>query len=149
MNTDVLNIKVSTKPFHIIPLWLSFYFTHPGAVYNGLVDFAAAIDSGYELHTGEIQVSYYINSLVPKVSLSDYESGTLEIPLPWAPGTTFASNAGGVNGRDWNVDPNGQRFPDPFLSFDLLDWLIKEYKVRVINYNSFHFFPIVGDIYAA
>jgi hypothetical protein len=149
LNTDILNIKINTAPFHIIPLWASFYYTHPAAVYQGIVDeFAAAFDFGYELHTGEVNVFYYQNSLMPKVSLSDLALGLNTVTNPAVPGTTFASNAGGINGWDWNVDANNAWVAEPYLSFDLLDWLINEGKVEIDNYASYLFIPLVneGDI---
>ena len=108
LNTEILNVKINTIPFHIIPLWCSLYYTHPAALFQGIVDeFAAAIDFGYELHTGKVGVQYYMNRLVPKVSLSDLALGASSVSYPAAQGTTFASNANGVNGWDWNVDANG------------------------------------------
>ncbi len=38
LNLQELYIKVSLLPFQIIPLWASLYYTHPGAVYQGVVD---------------------------------------------------------------------------------------------------------------
>ena len=116
LNTQLLNVKFSVTPFHIIPLWASFYYTHPAAVYQGIVDdFAAAFDFGYLVDSGKVGVYYYMNSLVPKVSLADLALGTSTTVLPEALGTTFASNAAGANGWDWNVDPNEAWVEEPFL----------------------------------
>lgn len=133
-------------------MWCSFYYTHPAAVLKGVVDeFAAAFDFGYELHTGEVAVQYYMNSLSPKVSLLDLALGTSSVSYPELPGSTFASNAAGVNGWDWNVDANGAWVDEPYLQFDLLDWLINEGKVEIDNYASYLMIPLIGngDITAA
>jgi hypothetical protein len=137
-------------PFHLIPLWCSFYYTHPAAVFQGIVDApAAALDFGYELHTGEIAVLYYLNSLVPKVSLLDLALGTKSYGLPAVPGTTTTANAAGVDGWDWNVDANEQLVEEPFLKFDLLQWLADEGKIEVDPYASYLMIPLVGEIAAA
>ena len=150
LNTDILNVKINVTPFHLIPLWASFYYTHPAAVFQGIVDeFAAAVDFGYELHTGEVAVLYYMNSLMPKVSLADVALSGSKITYPAAPGSTFASNALGVAGWDWNVDANNAWVEEPFLQFDLLDWLINEGKVEIDNYASYLLIPLVGEIAAA
>ena len=152
LNTQEMQIKLNTIPFHIIPLWCSFYYTHPAAVFQGVVDeFAAAIDFGYELHTGEVAAQYYINSLVPKVSLSDVVLSGSTVYYPEAQGTTTTSNAAGVNGWDWNVERNNVLVEEPFLKFDLLDWLINEGKVEIDNYASYLMVPLIGngDITAA
>ncbi len=135
LNMETLNVKFSLAPFKIIPLWASLYYTHPAAVYQGTVDeFAAAIDFGYELHTGETSVSYYLNSLVPKVSLLDVAISGSTTYLPGTPGDATA-NAGGINGWDWNVDANNAWVAEPYFSFDLLQWLIDEGKVDLSQYN--------------
>ena len=149
LNTQLLNVKINVTPFHIIPLWASFYYSHPAAVFQGLVDAAAALDFGYEIHTGEVGVYYYMNSLVPKVSLSDLALGTSTTAIPDALGTTFASNAAGANGWDWNVDANGAWVEEPFLNFNLLEWLISEEKVDFVQYASYLMVPLVGEIAAA
>lgn len=149
-NTQLFNLKLSIVPFHIIPMWASFYYTHPAAVYQGIVDeFAAALDFGYELHTGEAQVSYYTNSLVPKVSLADAVLSSSGIYYPEVPGSTFASNANGVNGWDWNVDPNEAWVDEPYFAFDLLQWAIDEGKVEADGYASYLFIPLVGESISA
>lgn len=146
LNLEEFNVKINTIPFHIIPLWASFYYTHPAAVFQGIVDeFAAALDFGYELHTGEIAAQYYMNSLVPKVSLSDFALGASSVAFPEQPGTTFASNANGVNGWDWNNDRTYAWVEEPFLEFDLLDYLITEGTVEIDNYASYLMIPLVGD----
>lgn len=135
LNMETLNVKFSLAPFKIIPLWASLYYTHPAAVYQGTVDeFAAAIDFGYELHTGETSVSYYLNSLVPKVSLLDVAISGSTTYLPATPGDATA-NAAGINGWDWNVDANNAWVAEPYFSFDLLQWLIDEGKVDLSQYN--------------
>ena len=131
-------------------MWASFYYTHPAAVYQGIVDeFAAALDFGYEAQAGKVAVLYYINSLVPKVSLADLALGTSTVAVPAAPGTTFASNAAGVDGWDWNVDANGVFVEEPYLNFDLLEWLNSEGKIEFVNYASYLMIPLVGEIAAA
>ena len=138
MNTELLNVKISLTPVKIIPVWASFYYTHPAAVFQGIVDeFAAAIDFGYELHSGEVGVVYFMNRLMPKVSLADLALGTSTTAIPEALGTTFASNAAGANGWDWNVDNNGAWVEEPFLKFNLLEWLISEGKVDFVQYASY------------
>ena len=137
-------------PFHLIPLWASFYYTHPAAVFQGIVDeFAAAIEFGAEAHTGEVVVLYYANSLIPKVSLSDLALGTSTVAVPAAPGSTYASNANGVNGWDWNVDQNGAWVEEPYLKFDLLEWLFSEGKIEFDNMASYNFVPLIGELYPA
>jgi hypothetical protein len=150
LNTEIFNLKISGTPFKIIPVWASFYYTHPAAVFQGIVDeFAAAIDFGYELHTGEVAVNYFMNSLMPKVSLADLALGTSTVAYPGAPGSTYASNAAGVDGWEWNVDNNGAWVEEPFLKFDLLEWLNTEGKVEIDNYASYLLIPLVGEIAAA
>lgn len=145
-NLDVFNVKINIVPFHFIPTWASLYFTHPAAVAKGVVDsFAAAVDFGYEFHTGEVAVQYYTNSLVPKVSLSDIALSGSQVYYPEQPGSTYLSNAAGVNGWDWNVDPNNAWVEEPFLKFDLLEWLISEGKVEVDNYASYAFIPLINN----
>ena len=64
------SVKVSTVPFYIVPFWTSLYWTHPGALMSGdATEFAVAVESGYDLHAGEIGLNYYINTQYPKVSL--------------------------------------------------------------------------------
>ena len=114
--TELLDIKLNIVPFHIIPLWCSFYYTHPAAVYKGIVDeFAAALDFGYEFHTGSVAVQYYSNSLMPKVSLLDLALGTSTVAYPGDPVDPFSANGAAFNGWDTNVDPNGQLVEEPFL----------------------------------
>lgn len=137
LNTQLLNVKLSVTPIKIVPIWASFYYSHPAAVFQGLVDAAAALDFGYDVTTGDIGVSYFMNSLVPKVSLADLALGTSTTAIPEALGTTFASNAAGANGWDWNVDNNGAWVEEPFLKFNLLEWLISEGKVDFVPYASY------------
>jgi len=149
LNTQLLDVKFSLTPFKIVPIWASFYYSHPAAVYQGLVDAAAAFDFGYEVSSGEIGVQYYMNSLVPKVSLADLALGTSTTAFPEALGNTFASNAAGANGWDWNVEPNGAFVEEPFLKFNLLEWLISEGRVDFVQYASYLMVPLVGEIDAA
>ena len=137
MNTQLLNVKLSVTPIKIVPIWASLYYSHPAAVFQGLVDAAAALDFGYEVTTGDVGVSYFMNSLVPKVSLADLALGTSTTAIPEALGTTFASNAAGAKGWDWNVDNNGAWVEEPFLKFNLLEWLISEGKVDFVPYASY------------
>jgi hypothetical protein len=131
-------------------VWASFYYTHPAAVFQGIVDeFAAAFDFGYEANIGNAAVLYYTNSLVPKVSLADFALGTTDFAVPAAPGTTFSSNAAGVDGWDWNVDANGVFVEEPYLQFNLLEWLNNEGKIEFDNYASYLMIPLVGEIAAA
>lgn len=146
MNLEELSVKISLEPFHIIPLWSSLYYTHPAAVYQGIVDeFAAALDFGYEVHLGALSVGYYHNSLVPKVSLSDYALGTSNVLYPEATGTTFASNANGLNGWDWNIVRQTVYTDEPFLNFDLLEYLISEDKIEFDSYASYLMIPLIGE----
>ena len=86
---------------------------------------------------------------MPKVSLSDLALGTSTVAVPAAPGSTYASNANGVNGWDWNVDQNGAWVEEPYLKFDLLEWLNSEGKIEFVNYASYLMIPLVGEIAAA
>jgi len=150
LNTELLNVKISLTPVKIIPVWASFYYTHPAAVFQGIVDeFAAAIDFGYELHSGEVGVVYFMNRLMPKVSLADLALGTSTTAYPAVPGSTYASNAGGVSGWDWNVDNNGAWVEEPFLTFNFLEWLNTEGMVEIETYASYLLIPLVGEIAAA
>jgi hypothetical protein len=149
-NTELLDIKLSITPFHLIPVWASFYYTHPAAVFQGIVDeFAAALDFGYEVNAGDVAVLYYTNSLMPKVSLADLALGTSTVAYPAVPGTTFASNAAGVDGWDWNVEKNGVFVEEPYLKFNFLEHFINEHNFEFDNYASYLIIPLVGEIAAA
>ena len=148
--TEILNIKLNIVPFQIIPLWCSFYHTHPAAVYKGIVDeFAAALDFGYLVEIGAVSVQYYSNSLMPKVSLLDLALGTSTVAFPGDVKDPFGANGAAINGWDTNVDANGQFVEEPFLKFNLLEWLIEEGKVEFENYASYMLVPLVGEIAAA
>ncbi len=86
-----------------------------------------------------------MNSLVPKVSISDVALGTSNVLYPEAPGTTFASNANGLWGWDWNVNRNYVYTDEPILKFNLLEWLISEGKIEFDNYASYLMIPLIGD----
>ena len=54
-----------------------------------------------------------------------------------------------VKGGDWNVDANNAWVEEPFLNFNLLEWLISEEKVDFVQYASYLMVPLVGEIAAA
>jgi hypothetical protein len=146
LDLEELSVKISFVPFHLIPMWSSLYYTHPAAVYQGIVDeFAAALDFGYEVHAGALSVGYYHNSLVPKVSLSDYALGTSTVLYPEATGSTFASNVNGVKGWDWNTPRTTVYTDEPYFNFDLLEYLNSEGKIEFESYASYLMIPLIGE----
>jgi len=86
---------------------------------------------------------------MPSVSLVDFALKTNDYVVPAVPGTTFGANANGVKGWDWNLDENGVYVEDPYLKFDLLEWLISKGKITFENYASYLMVPLVGQIAAA
>ena len=131
LNLYILNLKFDLFPLHIVPLWASFYYTHPSAVMNGIIDeFGVALDFGYEINLGEFHLFYYFNELVPKVSLSDLVlAGSTSASYPSLPAANYNTNIAGVSGWDWNIPNTPQQnafFEEPFFAFNLLDYLNDE-----------------------
>lgn len=100
------SIQINMTPFYIIPFWTSFYWTHPGALLKGdATELAVAVESGYELHGGEVGLKYYINSKYPKVSFMDLITKTSSVFYPsFSVFTNKAWQNANLDGWDWNTD---------------------------------------------
>lgn len=83
LNSYVLNFKIATNPFYLTPLWAAFYYT---SFFDGLKnpqsEFGAALDFGYFFSIGYIELQYYVNTLVPKISPVDFALGTSLVACP-------------------------------------------------------------------
>jgi hypothetical protein len=110
-NVNLLDIteyqfQLSVNPFYIIPFWTSLYWTHPGALLSGEAsELSLALESGYELHGGEVGLKYYINSKYPKVSFMDLITKTSSVIFPsLSIFTNKAFQNANLDGWAWNLD---------------------------------------------
>jgi hypothetical protein len=138
-----LSVRINTTPFQFVPLWASVYYTHPAAVSKGIIDaYGAAIEFGWEYVLGNVQVEYYMNDLVPSVSIMDYISGTTDFIVPDFPTINAVTNNGGVTG--WGDSASQFQYTaDPVLSWSLFDQLNTDGSM--MNQGSFAFIPLVND----
>ena len=134
-----LNVKLATVPIAVNPIVTSVQWTHPLALSQG-EEMTGLIDAGYSFTIGDVQVYYYINNLMPKVSLIDYLTGASSnlIPGDISTSTYFNSALGSVPaGFDWNYDHNMAWNADPFCKFNLGDWISENTDVVLITEGSF------------
>ncbi len=146
LNIQEFYIKIATVPLYVVPFWTSIYWTHPGALMSGdASELSLAVESGYELHGGEIGLNYYINSLYPKVSLLDLilQTSTTFYPDLSIFTNTMAQNAG-LSGWDWNIDRFYAWVEDPNAQFSLLDTLTEN-----MDFNTsgpFFHLDLIGEV---
>lgn len=134
-----LNVKVATVPVAVNPITTSAQWTHPIALSQG-EEMSGVISAGYSFTVGDVQVYYYINNLFPKVSILDYLLGTTSdlIPGDITTSTFAASSLGSVPfGYDWNVDRNYAWNSDPYLNFNLGDWINENTDISLITEGDF------------
>ena len=65
------SVKLSTVPFAVNPISTSASWTHPIALSQG-EEMTGVINAGYDMTIGGVQVYYYLNHLLPKVSILDF-----------------------------------------------------------------------------
>ena len=138
-----LSVRINTTPFQFVPFWASLYYTHPAAVAQGVIDaYGAALEFGWEYTLGDVQVEYYMNDLVPSVSIMDYISGKSKYIVPDFPTINAVTNNGGVNG--WGDSASFFQYTaDPVLSWSLFDQLNTDGSM--MKQGSFAFIPLVND----
>jgi hypothetical protein len=83
---------------------------------------SANIDLGYSLTLFDISTYYYLNTLLPKVSILDIFTSGSKVYYPTLP-SDYTANAAGVSGWDWNIDKNGAWSSDPYFKFNLGDFV--------------------------
>jgi hypothetical protein len=76
-----LFVKVATVPISVTPISTSFQWTHPLALSQG-EEMTGVINAGYEYTIGDVQVYYYINNLMPRISILDYLLGDTNSLIP-------------------------------------------------------------------
>jgi hypothetical protein len=125
LGLELYNLKITITPLTFNPVSASLTFTHPLAMAEKGAQMEAAVDLGYSLTLGDISTHYYINSLLPKVSILDmiYPAPGSGIYYPALPAFTVSGNANGVKGWDWNADQNGAWTADPYFKFNLGDFI--------------------------
>lgn len=82
------------------------------------------INAGYEYTIGDVEVNYYINNLMPKISILDYLLGDTNSLIPGdLSQSTLANIDAGIYpfGYDWNTDYPWVK--DPYLKFNLGEWI--------------------------
>lgn len=135
--------NVNIKPFHIVPIWFSLYNTHPYRLAQG-DDLKLFTQIGYELHAGEVQVQYAFSNLLPKVSLLDVLINNGEI-LPSKPSLNVETPTLSTHDGWEYVAEIGDLKDDPFLKFNLLEYLITESGSSFQTENYFVGLDFVGD----
>ena len=104
--------------------------------------YGAALDFGYEVHVGDVNVEYWMNDLVPNVSILDYLLGNTNYVVPDMASFNADTNNAGVDG--WGYSNPVKAFTqDPLLSWSLLDYLNKDGSFQASG--SYAFIPLVND----
>jgi len=130
-----LNLKLATVPVAVNPIVTSAQWTHPLALSQG-EEMTGLIDAGYSFTIGDVQVYYYYNNLLPRVSLLDLITGDSNSFLPGnILATTFSSAS--PSGWDWLADRNYAWTAEPYLKFNLGDWISENTDVVLITEGSF------------
>ena len=130
-------------PFHIVPLWFSLYNTHPYRVAKG-DDLNIFTQIGYELHAGEVQVQYAFSNLLPKVSLLEVLINNGDI-LPSKPSLNVETPALSTHDGWEYIAEVGDLKDDPFLNFNLLEYILTETGSNFQSSNYFVGLDLVGD----
>lgn len=68
------NVKVAIIPIAVNPISTSAQWTHPIALSQG-EEMTGLLSAGYDYTIGDVQIYYYINNLIPKVSILEYLLG--------------------------------------------------------------------------
>ena len=134
-----LNVKVATVPVAVNPISTSASWTHPIALSQG-EEMTGLINAGYSFTIGDVQVYYYINNLFPKVSILDYINGATSFIIPGDITTsTYAASALGSspNGFDWNTDRNYAWIAEPYLNFNLGNWISENTDIVLVTEGDF------------
>jgi hypothetical protein len=133
-----LSVKLATVPFAVNPISTSASWTHPIALSQG-EEMTGVINAGYDMTIGGVQVYYYLNHILPKVSILDYITGDSTTIIPGDITTSTASSLAPPAGFDWNSDrltPNVWN-AEPYLKFNLGDWISENTDVVLITEGSF------------
>lgn len=141
---SICTVNVAITPFHIVPLWLSLYHTHP---YRYLVDGESpivSIQTGYEIHAGEVQLQYSMNNLLPHVSLYDALFNSGEI-LPIKP-TLDVSDVTLSTYDNWDYFTELDALKDDeYFHFNLLEYVLGQASSSFASYDSYNTIDLVGD----
>lgn len=133
------NVKIATVPVAFNPVSTSASWTHPIAVSQG-EEMTGVISAGYSFTLGDVQVYYYINNLLPKVSILDYLLGDTSSLVPSDVTTaTTANSLLGNNpaGYDWAADHTLAWTADPYLNFNLGDWINENTDVSLTTAGDY------------
>ena len=108
------------------------------------------INAGYDMTIGGVQVYYYLNHILPKVSILDFildSANSKILPSADAFSWTWAQTAAQQlpAGWDWITDANDAWIAEPYLAFNLGDWL-NENTDFTLNTSGDYLEPI--DLFA-
>ncbi len=141
---SIANINIKFVPFHIVPLWLSLYHTHP---YRFLVDGedpVVTFQAGYELLIGKIQLQYAMSNLLPHVSLYDalFNDGDF---IPAKPTLNVADGTlSTYENWDYFTELDSLK-DDEYFYFHFLKWVLKESGSSFKPYKAYTTVDLVGD----
>jgi hypothetical protein len=133
LNVDLLGLglyvgKYAIQPYILSPLNVILQFPHPVAVATQGVPMDLTLDVGYYINLLDISYFYYLNNLIPQVSILDWitKGSTQYYPsLPAASYTTNTNN--GVGGWDWNIRNDDAWVTDPFFTWNLGNYLTNNF----------------------
>ncbi len=134
------NVKVTIVPIAVNAISTSAQWTHPIALSQG-EEMTGTISAGYDFTIGDVQIYYYINNLVPKVSILDYLLGETPSLLPGDITQSTLWNFAGFGiypfGNAWNLDQNYAWNADPYLHFNLGEWINENTDLSLITEGDY------------
>jgi hypothetical protein len=100
------------------------------------------INAGYDMTIGDVQLYYYLNHILPKVSIIDYLVDSVNNGLfpsnqafSWTYAQTLLQQV--PAGWDWITDANKAWIAEPYLKFNLGDWINENTQYTIITSGDY------------